>query len=232
MHKSLFYFIQEWLKLNMAVKVCNDRIYWRVNICDVKCISNISLVAILNILNLYSYLIFSRIFMKISTNLISHLVLRFQVSLWLCECVSLLVVIQPIKENVSYCCEVGRYSFVSFILSFSFFLLYFSLNYRDFSVKSRVIISLFLTVKWSLLVSMIQNIGFSWRTSRTFVRLDDVNDVTKVPTSNYLVRDVRRSSAANFMGFVDRNEISSYSQLQPITYPVNTLEASDFTLNV
>ena len=39
--------------------------------------------------------------------------------------------------------------------------LYFSMNYRDFSVKSKLIISLFQTVKLSLSISLFQNIGFS-----------------------------------------------------------------------
>ena len=42
-----------------------------------------------------------------------------------------------------------------------FFLLYFSMNYRDFSVKSKLIISLFQTVKLSLSISLFQKIGFS-----------------------------------------------------------------------
>ena len=41
------------------------------------------------------------------------------------------------------------------------FLLYFSMNYRDFSVKSKLIISLFQTVKLSLSISLFQKIGFS-----------------------------------------------------------------------
>ena len=42
------------------------------------------------------------------------------------------------------------------------FLLYFSVNYRDFSVKSKLIISLFQTVKLSLSISLFQKkIGFS-----------------------------------------------------------------------
>ena len=41
------------------------------------------------------------------------------------------------------------------------FLLYFSMNYRDFSVKSKLIISLFQTVKLSLSISLFQQIGFS-----------------------------------------------------------------------
>ena len=40
--------------------------------------------------------------------------------------------------------------------------LYFSMNYRDFSVKSKLIISLFQTVKLSLSVSLFQKTGFSW----------------------------------------------------------------------
>ena len=40
------------------------------------------------------------------------------------------------------------------------FLLYFSMNYRDFSVKSKLIISLFQTVKLSLSISLFQKIGF------------------------------------------------------------------------
>ena len=36
------------------------------------------------------------------------------------------------------------------------FLLYFSMNYRDFSVKSKLIISLFQTVKLSLSISLFQ----------------------------------------------------------------------------
>ena len=43
------------------------------------------------------------------------------------------------------------------------FLLYFSMNYRDFSVKSKLIISLFQTVKLSLSISLSQKIGFSWK---------------------------------------------------------------------
>ena len=35
-------------------------------------------------------------------------------------------------------------------------LLYFSMNYRDFSVKSKLIISLFQTVKLSLSISLFQ----------------------------------------------------------------------------
>ena len=38
------------------------------------------------------------------------------------------------------------------------FLLYFSMNYRDFSVKSKLIISLFQTVKLSLSISLFQKI--------------------------------------------------------------------------
>ena len=41
------------------------------------------------------------------------------------------------------------------------FLLYFSMNYRDFSVKSKLIISLFQTVKLSLSISLFQKIVFS-----------------------------------------------------------------------
>ena len=41
------------------------------------------------------------------------------------------------------------------------FLLYFSMNYRDFSVKSKLIISLFQTVKLSLSISLFQKIRFS-----------------------------------------------------------------------
>ena len=40
-------------------------------------------------------------------------------------------------------------------------LLYFSMNYRDFSVKSKLIISLCQTVKLSLSISLFQKIGFS-----------------------------------------------------------------------
>ena len=43
----------------------------------------------------------------------------------------------------------------------SCFLLYFSMNYRDFSVKSKLIISLFQTVKLSLSISLFHKIGFS-----------------------------------------------------------------------
>ena len=39
--------------------------------------------------------------------------------------------------------------------------LYFSMNYRDFSEKSKLIISLFQTVKLSLSISLFQKIGFS-----------------------------------------------------------------------
>ena len=42
-----------------------------------------------------------------------------------------------------------------------YFLLYFSKNYRDFSVKSKLIILLFQTVKLSILISLFQKIGFS-----------------------------------------------------------------------
>ena len=50
----------------------------------------------------------------------------------------------------------------TFILARSLcFLLYFSMNYRDFSVKSKLIISLFQTVKLSLPISLFQKIGFS-----------------------------------------------------------------------
>ena len=41
------------------------------------------------------------------------------------------------------------------------FLLYFSMNYRDFSVKSKLIIPLFQTVKLSLSISLFQKIEFS-----------------------------------------------------------------------
>ena len=40
------------------------------------------------------------------------------------------------------------------------FLLDFSMNYRDFSVKSKLIISLFQTVKLSLSISLFQKVGF------------------------------------------------------------------------
>ena len=40
------------------------------------------------------------------------------------------------------------------------FLLYFSMNYRDFSVKSKLIISLFQTVKLSLSISLFQKSEF------------------------------------------------------------------------
>ena len=43
----------------------------------------------------------------------------------------------------------------------STFLLYFSMNYRDFSVKSKLIISLFQTVRLSLSISLFQKTGFS-----------------------------------------------------------------------
>ena len=39
--------------------------------------------------------------------------------------------------------------------------LYFSMNYRDFSVKLKLIIVLFQTVKSSLSISLFQKIGFS-----------------------------------------------------------------------
>ena len=42
------------------------------------------------------------------------------------------------------------------------FLLYFSMDYRDFSVKSKLIISLFQAEKLSLSISLFQKIGFSW----------------------------------------------------------------------
>ena len=53
--------------------------------------------------------------------------------------------------------------FVLFLaaLERKFLLLYFSMNYRDFSVKSKLIISLFQTVKLSLSISLFQKIGFS-----------------------------------------------------------------------
>ena len=38
--------------------------------------------------------------------------------------------------------------------------LYFSIKYRDFSVKSKLLISLFQTVKLSLSISLFQKIGF------------------------------------------------------------------------
>ena len=41
------------------------------------------------------------------------------------------------------------------------FLLYSSMNYSDFSVKSKLIMSLFQTVKLSLSISLFQKIGFS-----------------------------------------------------------------------
>ena len=41
------------------------------------------------------------------------------------------------------------------------FLLYSSMDYRDFSVKSKLIISLFQTEKLSLSISLFQKIGFS-----------------------------------------------------------------------
>ena len=43
----------------------------------------------------------------------------------------------------------------------STFLVYFSMNYRDFLVKSKLIISLFQTAKFSLSISHFQKIGFS-----------------------------------------------------------------------
>ena len=58
---------------------------------------------------------------------------------------------EPIKRSI-FCCFVCR---------IYHFLLYFSMNYRDFSVKSKLIISLFQTVKLSLLISLFQKIGFS-----------------------------------------------------------------------
>ena len=42
-----------------------------------------------------------------------------------------------------------------------FILSYFSMNYRDFSVKSKLIFSLFQTVKLSLSISLFRKIGFS-----------------------------------------------------------------------
>ena len=47
------------------------------------------------------------------------------------------------------------------VTQYQLFLLYFSMNYRDFSVKSKLIISLFQTVKLSLSISLFQKIGFS-----------------------------------------------------------------------
>ena len=41
------------------------------------------------------------------------------------------------------------------------FLLYFSMNYRDFSVKSKLIISLFQSVKLNFSISMCQEVRFS-----------------------------------------------------------------------
>ena len=46
-------------------------------------------------------------------------------------------------------------------LPFEHILLYFSMNYRDFSVKSKLIISLFQSLKLSLSISLFQKIGFS-----------------------------------------------------------------------
>ena len=40
------------------------------------------------------------------------------------------------------------------------FLLYFSMNYRDFSVKSKLIVSLFQTMKLSLSISLFQKKDF------------------------------------------------------------------------
>ena len=65
------------------------------------------------------------------------------------------------------------FTFLAFLLYFYFIfffalymtrkviLLYFSMNYRDFSVKSKLIISLFETVKLSLPISLFQKIEFS-----------------------------------------------------------------------
>ena len=58
-----------------------------------------------------------------------------------------------------------RLSYILFIQlldgGLKIFLLYFSMNYRDFSVKSKLIISLFQTVKLSLSISLFQKIVFS-----------------------------------------------------------------------
>ena len=48
----------------------------------------------------------------------------------------------------------------AFDTSDSTFLLYFSIDYRDFSVKSKLIISLFKTVRLSLLISLFRKRDF------------------------------------------------------------------------
>ena len=53
------------------------------------------------------------------------------------------------------CSKLGRSLYLTFSVRLTF-LLYSSMNYRDFSVKSKLIISLFQTVKLSLSISLFQ----------------------------------------------------------------------------
>ena len=64
-----------------------------------------------------------------------------------------------VLNGVFLCClfshEMFRKGFPTYFFK-KMFLLYFSMNYRDFSVKSKLIISLFQTVKLSLSISLFQ----------------------------------------------------------------------------
>ena len=73
-----------------------------------------------------------------------------------------------------------------------------------------------------------------------FARHDDANDVTKTPTSHCSCTrrqatevSCRHTFLANFMGFVDLNELFFVCKLssQPIIYSVDTLEALHFIPN-
>ena len=63
--------------------------------------------------------------------------------------------------SLTYSFNSGQIIEKDYYINKTQFLLYFSMNYRDFSVKSKLIISLFQTVKLSLSISLFQKIGFS-----------------------------------------------------------------------
>ena len=110
---------------------------------------------------------------------------------------------------------VNHFSFLSPSLwetscsNLTYFLSYFSMYYRDFSVKSKLIIPLFQTVKLSLSISLFQKIGCLHIITTLMTSL-------KAPTSHcYCTRrqaakaPLRHSFLSGFLRSVSSREISS-----------------------
>ena len=102
------------------------------------------------------------------------------------------------------------------------FLLCFSMNYRDFSVKLRLIISLFQTVKLSLSISLFQKIGFSCNSFiyllinyTNYIQLD-INFVTHINLIIAILKHKRnRKFGLNiFISEIDRHMYKVYKMLQ------------------